>query len=111
MTILKKQSSNLSFLARFNQLLVFFSLNINENKTKYIFIGKTAEVTFLSALLVWRKDKQKEQQLALHTESVDIHFRSIRGIPVGYDVIHLFLIILLIIFLGSNILLSLIQIS
>lgn len=48
------------------------------------FLGKTAEVTFLSALLVWRKDKQKDQQLALLTESVDIHFRSIRGIPVGY---------------------------
>jgi hypothetical protein len=56
-------------------------------------LGKTAEVTYLSALLVWRKDRQKEQQLALLTESVDIHFRNIRGAAMGYVLSLYFLLI------------------
>lgn len=46
--------------------------------------GRSAEVAYLMGFLAWRQRQDKEQEVERLTEAVDIHFRNIKGFPLGY---------------------------
>jgi tetratricopeptide repeat protein 21B len=47
-------------------------------------VGKSSELTFLSALLVWRKYHDQERSVKLLGETIEVHFKSISDVPLRY---------------------------
>ncbi|XP_064595299.1 tetratricopeptide repeat protein 21B-like isoform X2 [Liolophura sinensis] len=48
-------------------------------------IGKSAELSYLSAVLALKKSEAKEKVLGLLNESVETHFSALKGLPLGAD--------------------------
>ncbi|CAG5135745.1 unnamed protein product, partial [Candidula unifasciata] len=48
-------------------------------------IGRSAELAYLSAILAKKKGKGPEKTMELLNESIELHFASLKGLPLGVD--------------------------
>ncbi|CAB4022833.1 tetratricopeptide repeat 21B-like, partial [Paramuricea clavata] len=48
-------------------------------------IGKSAELSYLGAVLARKKERRFEEVIVLLNESTDSHFKELQGIPLGFE--------------------------